>query len=275
MSGALAPTGTVTRTDGGVVINGRWPFNTGCHGAEWTLLNTVPTDEDGVPTTVVVPSSELTIVDDWHASGMAGTGSNTVVAENVFVPAHRTLPLQDMLDGTYPARHNADNPYFTYPTVPVLVVNAGGTPLGMARGALEVFFERLPDRQITFTNYAKQSEAPVTHLQLGEASLKIESADAHIRRATAILDEHPGGPMSVAARVKARAHVSYATGLAREAVDTLFYASGASSIQVHVPIQRFQRDMQALSNHGIMLPSTTVELYGRILCGLEPNTELY
>ena len=275
MSGALAPTGTVTRTDGGVVINGRWPFNTGCHGAEWTLLNTVPTDEDGVPTTVVVPSSELTIVDDWHASGMAGTGSNTVVADNVFVPAHRTLPLQDMLDGTYPARHNADNPYFTYPTVPVLVVNAGGTPLGMARGALEVFFERLPDRQITFTNYAKQSEAPVTHLQLGEASLKIESADAHIRRATAILDEHPGGPMSVAARVKARAHVSYATGLAREAVDTLFYASGASSIQVHVPIQRFQRDMQALSNHGIMLPSTTVELYGRILCGLEPNTELY
>ena len=81
--------------------------------------------------------------------------------------------------------------------------------------------------------------------------------------------------MSVAARIKARAHVSYATGLAREAVDTLFYASGASAIQVHVPIQRFQRDMQALSNHGIMLPSTTVELYGRILCGLEPNTELY
>jgi 3-hydroxy-9,10-secoandrosta-1,3,5(10)-triene-9,17-dione monooxygenase len=197
-----------------------------------------------------------------------------VVADNVFVPAHRTLPLQDVLDGNYPERHNSDNPYFNYPTVPVLVVNAGGTPVGAARGALEAFFERLPGRQITFTNYVSQAEAPVTHLQLGETALKIESADAHVRRATAILDEQPG-PMSVAARVKARTHISYATGLAREAVDTLFHASGASSIQVHVPIQRFQRDIQALSNHGIMLPSTTLELYGRILCGLEPNTELY
>jgi hypothetical protein len=69
--------------------------------------------------------------------------------------------------------------------------------------------------------------------------------------------------------------VSYATGLAREAVDRLFSASGATSIQPQVPIQRFQRDIQALSNHAIMSPSTTTELYGRHLCGLEPNTTLY
>lgn len=69
--------------------------------------------------------------------------------------------------------------------------------------------------------------------------------------------------------------MAYATGLAREAVDTLFYASGASSIQTHVPLQRFQRDMQALANHAIMHAPTAVELYGRVLCGLEPNTVLY
>jgi alkylation response protein AidB-like acyl-CoA dehydrogenase len=110
---------------------------------------------------------------------------------------------------------------------------------------------------------------------LGEASLKIESADAHVRRAAALLDAHSGGPMSMESRVKARAHISYATGLAREAVDTLFYASGASSIQTQIPIQRFQRDIQALANHAIMHPQTTIELYGRILCGLPPNTPLY
>ena len=76
--------------------------------------------------------------------------------------------------------------------------------------------------------------------------------------------------MTTEARVKSRAHISYATGLAREAVDTLFYASGASSIQSQVPIQRFQRDMQALANHAIMHAPTAMELYGRVLCGLEP-----
>ena len=34
------------------------------------------------------------------------------------------------------------------------------------------------------------------------------------------------------------------TGLSRQAVDILFFASGASAIQQHVPIQRFQRDIQ-------------------------------
>jgi hypothetical protein len=40
-------------------------------------------------------------------------------------------------------------------------------------------------------------------------------------------------------------------------------------------MQRFQRDMQALANHAIMHSPTAVELHGRVLCGLEPNTPLY
>jgi hypothetical protein len=58
-------------------------------------------------------------------------------------------------------------------------------------------------------------------------------------------------------------------------VDLLFHSSGASAIQSHVPIQRFQRDMQALANHAVMHAPTGIELYGRVLCGLEPNTPLY
>ncbi len=277
ISGALSPTGTAVRKNGGFVINGRWPFNTGCHGANWTLLNTVVQTDGGggVPTCVLVPSIELTILDDWYASGMAGTGSNTVVAEDVFVPAHRSLPLPDAIEGAYPTRHNSDNPYFNLPAVSVLIVNAGGTPVGIARGALDAFLERLPGRAITFTNYTSQAEAPATHLQVGEAALTIESADAHVRRACAILDEHADGLLSLEARVRCRAHISHATGLARQAVDTLFFASGASAIQPQVPIQRFQRDMQALANHALMNPGPTTELYGRMLCGLEPNTPFY
>jgi hypothetical protein len=57
-------------------------------------------------------------------------------------------------------------------------------------------------------------------------------------------------------------------------VDILFNASGASSIQPHIPIQRFQRDIQALANHAVMHTQTGLELYGRVLCGLQPNTPL-
>jgi alkylation response protein AidB-like acyl-CoA dehydrogenase len=276
ISGVFSPTGTAVAKDGGLVVNGRWGFNTGCHGARWTVLNALVGDgAAAVPTCVIARSEELTIVDDWHATGMSATGSNTIVATDVFVPAYRSLPLPDMLEARLPQRHNADNPYFNYPLSPVLTINAGGTPLGIARGALETFHARLPGRGIAYTFYANKAEAPVTHLQLAEAALTLESADAHVRRASALLDRHTGGAMSLESRVKSRAHIAFAMGLARQAVDTLFYASGASSIQTHVPIQRFQRDVQALANHAIMHTQTALELYGRVLCGLPPNTPIY
>jgi 3-hydroxy-9,10-secoandrosta-1,3,5(10)-triene-9,17-dione monooxygenase len=272
IAGGFSPTGTAVAKDGGFVVNGRWPFNTGCHGATWTVLNVLVGD---VPTCMIANYAELKILDDWYAAGMSATGSNTVVAENVFVPARRAMPLPDMLEARYPARHNANNPYFKYPLAPVLTVNAGGTPIGTARGAMDTFLERLPGRGITYTSYTNKSEAPVTHLQMAEASLKIDSAAAHARLAAAIMDEAKDGRMTMQERVKARAHIAYSTGLAREATDILFYASGASSIQEHMAIQRYQRDIQALANHAIMHPQTGLELYGRILCGLQPNTLLY
>jgi 3-hydroxy-9,10-secoandrosta-1,3,5(10)-triene-9,17-dione monooxygenase len=277
ISGVFSPTGTAVRRNGGFVVNGRWGYNTGGHGSDWTVLNALLVDhgEPGPPLCVLARSRDLTRLDDWYASGMAATGSSTIVAEELLVPAHRVLPLPEMIDARYPPRHNAGHPYFNAPLAAVLSVNAAGTPVGIARGALELFLERLPGRAITYTTYTNKAEAPVTHLQAGEAALTIDSADAHMRLACAVLDANPGERLSVLARVKARAHVSAATGYAREAVDLLFSASGASVIQAHVPMQRVQRDIQALANHAIMHPQTTTELYGRVLCGQEPNTLLY
>ena len=173
ISGVFSPTGTAVAKDGGFLVNGRWGFNTGCHGANWTVLNVVVGE---MPTCMIARSADLKILDDWYATGMAATGSNTIVAENVFVPGYRAMPLPHMLEAKYPDRHNARNPYFNYPLAPVLTVNAGGTPVGTARGAMDAFLERLPGRGITYTNYTNKAEAPVTHLQLAEASMKIDSA---------------------------------------------------------------------------------------------------
>ncbi len=276
INGVFSPTGTAVRHNGGYLVNGRWGYNTGGHGSHWTVVNAVRTDDDGAatPMCVLLRSRELQRLDDWHASGMAATGSSTILAEDVFVPAHRAQPIPEMAEGRFPPRHNADNPYFRYPLAAVLSVNGAGTPVGIARGALELYLERLPGRGITYTTYTNKSEAAVTHLQVGEAALTADSAEAHMRLACAQLDEYFGKPLTIRDRVKARAHVSAATGLARDAVDVLFYGSGASAIQSHVPIQRFQRDIQALANHAIMHPQTSVEMYGRVLCGLEPNSLL-
>ena len=63
-----------------------------------------------------------------------------------------------------------------------------------------------------------------------------------------------------------------AFSVAKEAVDILNTASGGSSVYADVPIQRIERDIQTLNLHALMHPNTNLELYGRVLCGLEPNT---
>jgi hypothetical protein len=39
-----------------------------------------------------------------------------------------------------------------------------------------------------------------------------------------------------------------------------------------MPMQRIMRDVQTVSLHALLHPNTNTELYGRVLCGLEPNT---
>jgi alkylation response protein AidB-like acyl-CoA dehydrogenase len=272
VASVFAPGGQAVRSDGGVVVSGRWPFNTGCHHSQWAILTALLDDGEGpAPASVLIPYDELEILDDWNATGMAGTGSNTTVAQDVFVPEHRILPIARQLTLDLPSVRHADNPYFHKPLVAFLIAQAAGAPVGTARGAFDAFTRRLPGRAITYTTYDDQSAAPVTHIELGEAAMKIESADAHARRANKLVN-NVGSSMSLEERARVRAHAAYATRLAREAVAVLFEASGASAIQLDVPIQRYQRDIQALANHAFLTAPTALELYGRVLVGLEPNT---
>src|SRR5262249_38876116 len=105
ISGVFSPTGAAVPKTGGVVVKRGRPFNPGCHGPRWTVVVAVDATVGGpgMPMCMLVPSRELTVLDDWYASGMAGTGSNTVAAQDVFVPSRRALCLPDMVDARYPA----------------------------------------------------------------------------------------------------------------------------------------------------------------------------
>jgi len=226
------------------------------------------------PIMAIVPMSELTLVDDWEVAGLRATGSITTIAEDVFVPAERYLRIAALLREEYASKLNADNPVYRGPMVGPIGAATVGKIVGLARAAEEAFFDRLPGRAITNTTYTNQLEAPITHLQVAETSLKTDEAEYHARRLAAMVDAKglSGEPWSMRERGYARMAVGRVCQLAYEAVNTLAMASGGSSNYSAVPIQRIQRDVQAINLHALNLPANNLELYGRILCGLEPNT---
>jgi hypothetical protein len=158
--------------------------------------------------------------------------------------------------------------------MPVASASSVGTVIGLAKGAKDTFFKRLPNRKITYTSYENQREAPLTHLQVSDAVLKIDQAEFHAQRLSALVDTKgvEGSPWKLEERARARADLGAVVRLAKEAVDIFTTASGGASIYSDVPIQRISRDIQAVNLHALMHPNTNAELYGRVLCGLEPNT---
>ncbi len=274
--GTLSPSAMAAPTDGGIIVNGKWGFISGAHHAHWQeiIAILVPPDSEPYPVMALVPINEMLIVDDWHTSGLKGTGSVSTVAKDLFVPNERILPLPAVLQGQTASVLNAESPIYRPPLLPVASASSVGTVIGMARAAKDLFFKRLPDRKITYTAYASQNEAPLTHLQAAEGTMKVDQAEFHAHRLATLVDSKgiDGTAWKLEERAQARADLGAVVRLAKEAVDIFATASGGSSIYTDVPIQRFQRDVNAVNLHALMHPNTNAELYGRVLCGLEPNT---
>ncbi|MFF7157526.1 acyl-CoA dehydrogenase family protein [Streptomyces sp. NPDC008139] len=276
VTGTTAASGKATRVDGGYLINGSWGYNSGVLHAHWKITAAMPEGPAGetLPVFALIPISELEIVDDWNTIGLAGSGSVTTVAKDVFVPDHRVISGADFYQNVSKSQANAAKGAYRVPMLVSATAMQTGQLVGAAKYALSSFLERLPGRPLTYTSYPSQLEAPITHLQVGEAALLIEDAEARAHRFADLLADkiRRDEPWSQDDRVFSRVQIGWIAKQTKQAVEILAAASGGSSIFRDVPITRIQRDVHATSLHALITPSTNIELYGRSLTGLEPNS---
>jgi alkylation response protein AidB-like acyl-CoA dehydrogenase len=276
ISGILSPGAMAAPVDGGYVVNGKWSFNSGVQQSTWNTNAAVTPTADGgfAPVMIALPISDLQIVDDWHASGLRGSGSVTTIARDVFVPAERVLQMGPVLQGLHQSKLNANALIYQAPFMPTACATVSAPAHGLALAAKDAFLDRLPGRKITYTSYENQAEAPITHLEVADAITRIDEVGFHSRRAADMIDAkgRSGEAWTLEERARIRLDLGAACQRAKEAVDILDGASGGSSVYRDVPIQRVQRDVQVLNLHAILHPNTNLELYGRIACGLDSNT---
>ena len=276
VGGTLIPGAKAVAADGGYVVTGKSPFATGCQDADWHLLTALSDTGQGPPELLwlAIPMSDLKVLDDWDVTGLAGSGSNTVVAQDVPVPAHRVLPVGPLLAGAVPSRRGSADPFYRMPVLLLFCAWTAANALGLARAALTEFGERIHRRGITYTLYERQHEAPVTHLQFAEAEMKVSSAELLTADFVELIESRAadGTPYTAQERARVRAQCGYLVRLCKEAADLIGSASGASSLHREVPVQRIVRDLNALSLHSFVNPAANLELYGRVLSGLEAGT---
>ena len=269
----FAPSGTSTRTDGGFVITGNWGYASGSYHAQWAHVGIPIVDESGAQVDqgmALVPMSDLAIEETWFVAGMRGTGSNTLVGKDVFVPDHRVILLSRLLSGEFDTPFKDELLYRSsfVPTALLLVV---GPQIGLAQAALDLAIEKAPKRRMAYTEYGSQVEAPTVQILLAQAASLVDTAHLHAYRAAADIDEAAshGVTLDYKSRARIRMNTAAAITAARQAVRTVTSAHGASTAAEVNPLQRIMRDIETASLHAVTDPNLSALVYGRALVGVE------
>jgi alkylation response protein AidB-like acyl-CoA dehydrogenase len=272
--GVITPATGAVRESGGWRIGGRWSYASGCLHASWAALAILLGEAGGIGL-AFTPISELAIEETWFTAAMCGTGSNTLVGEEIFVPDHRILPLAACLAGDYPSRESSDALSDRWTFVPALALSLAGPVLGTAEAALELAMQSAHKRGISYTRYQRQIDSQVVHHQIAEAALKIQSAWLHAERAARAIESEAaaGRRMDYLERARIRGECGLIGRLTRDAVGQLVSIAGAGSFAEVNAMQRYWRDINLATRHPHLSFATSLELYGHALLGLPGNID--
>ena len=270
--GSLAPVGSATECDGGWLIDGRWPFTSGAVWGDWFLLGSQVLAEGKRPRLlhVVIPRDDIEVDDNWYAIGLRGTGSCDVVADQAFVPRHRTIDSGDLLGGRSPWSSRHRTSVYRTPVLPGLAVHVAAAALGLARAGLDDAADRFGVQDDRYMGSPK-SKRPGLHMRLAESNTEVRSAELLIADTLGLLRQAAAGADSKQLRAQAKYQGSYAIELCRRALDRVTTAAGGRAVFDGSRLQQTFRDVTMASQHQVADLDTVGEAYGRTRLGMDPG----
>jgi 3-hydroxy-9,10-secoandrosta-1,3,5(10)-triene-9,17-dione monooxygenase len=269
------PSGRARAAEGGYVLSGRWPFSSGIDPSHWNLVGAIVRDERGRPLehrVFLVEAKDYRIIDTWFVTGLRGTGSKDVEMADVFVPAHRTLPLSAIAGGATPGSGVNPGALYKLPALGLFSFVVAAVSLGIARAAVEGYRAAMRGRVGTYTG-KKLADLASVQLRLAEASALVDIAEALMLRDCDEATRHTeaGVMPSTADKARWRRDGAYVAGMCTKAVELVFTASGGAAVYLDQPIQRAFRDIYAANAHYALSWDVQGTLWGRVALGLPPD----
>ena len=267
-SSSLAPRAAAKKVPGGWRLSGRYAFSSGCDHAQWAILGAF-LGEAGDPRMIaylLVPLTDLEIVDDWHVLGLAGTGSKSLLARDVFVPEQRVVMVADLFAGTPPgAEVHPDYPVVRAPRGFLVSYSLPPVAIALARRALDIVCNDLSTR--LSRGVTKMAESEVVQMTIGEAAAAIDAATLalHHGRDTSTDAVSSGRRITEAEALRARRDMVYAQHQIGWAMERLCELSGARWVYDTDPLQELRRDVMTILTHHAASRAAAFAPYGRIL----------
>jgi alkylation response protein AidB-like acyl-CoA dehydrogenase len=267
-SSSLAPREAARRVPGGWRLSGHYPFSSGCDYAQWAIIGAF-LGEKGDPRGVaylLVPLAEAEIADDWQVLGLLGTGSKSLVLDDVFVPEHRSVMVSDLFAGTPPgALVHPDYPVLRAPRGFLVSYSLPPVAIALARRALDIACASLSRR--VSRGVTKVADSEVVQMAIGEAAAAIDAATLmlHTGRDHSTAEVSSGRRITEAEALRARRDMVYAQHQVSWALDRLCELDGARWVYDNDQLGTIRRDVMTILTHHAANRQAAMAPYGKML----------
>jgi alkylation response protein AidB-like acyl-CoA dehydrogenase len=255
-------TGELMPVEGGYKFQGIATFSSGCNYADWFLSAFVPIQGGGVAF-ILLPREDVTILNTWHAMGMAATCSHDILISETFIPEHRVFQAGEKPPGW----GSHAEPVFRQPRFSMGPYSLASVCVGIAGGFIDQYSEYMRSRVSRFGDHVADFQS--LQLRIAEASAEFDAAKLmilHNMRQT--MDYLSQGEVPIDIQARNKRDMGYCPSLAVKAVDKLFYAGGTMVRMEENDLQRKFRDIQTASSQFFLNWDINGTLFGRQSLGL-------
>ncbi|MEH7415352.1 acyl-CoA dehydrogenase [Neobacillus drentensis] len=269
----FAPIGKAVRDGEGYRITGTYNFASGVLYADWVGLGLMMEMSESVGPEFcmfILPKSDVKIVENWNTLGLRATGSNQVIADNVFVPFERIVRLTVANTTGRPPEKDYDKDYLFYdlPYFSAFYVGFASIALGGAERLLEEFKKRTEKRVRIEGELEKES--PRSQRVLAELTTKFYTAEGLMEKYISMLENYQWdggvGPEEFFA-IRAKI-ISIVTEITTKVLTTL----GGAAVYKGDTVEQFTRDLLTVATHKVLLYEDSIDAFGKTLFGFETFT---
>jgi alkylation response protein AidB-like acyl-CoA dehydrogenase len=210
---------------------------------------------------VIAPASSFQIIDTWHSTGLAGSGSSDYAATELFIPEERTFGFDD--------RPYRDEPLYAFGGM--ILANMAAVPLGLARRAIDAVLALAGEKQIRFPPPPiLMKDAPHVRMALARAEMLLGAARAYTYETLDAMWEQlqERGELSPEMRLALSLSRIHAFQAGHEVARLMYDTAGPSAIYASSILDRLLRDAVTMSQH-LVVKDRAMELSGAMMLGQE------
>lgn len=277
--GPPGPAEARAAASGGYRLTGTWSFASGSHHATWLGAHVAVFGEhgtarlrpDGSPVfrTLLFPKASTVMTDTWHVVGLRGTGSDTYSVTDLLVPEDYTIERSTLATPREPG------PLYAFSSSNVYSAGFAGVALGVARGVLDAFIELARDK---IPRGARRTlrDNNLIQAQVAQSEARIGAGRAFLLRSLDEIWQEAArtGRLTLDHNTTIRLASTWAIHQARDAVDTLYHAAGASAIFEENSFERRFRDIHTVVQQ-YQGRQAHFETVGQVLLGLRPESGMF